>query len=221
MSNHYSDLASYNDWIFGSTGSQTTHGDSGSVIRNDTILGRAGNDTIYGYGGDDHLAGDNGADNLYGGNGHDWLDGGSGNDNLYGDDGNDYLFGSTGNDTLNGGAGDDVLHGEAGTDTLTGGTGADSFVFQASTALSAIDTITDFNLLDGDKIDISDVLQGYDPLTHAIADWVEITTSGSNSILKVDVDGGGNSFVQIATISGVTGLTDETALVTSGHLIVS
>lgn len=63
--------------------------------------------------------------------------------------------------------------------------------------------------------------QGYDPVTKAITDYVQITTSGTNSILKVDVDGGANNFVQIATLNGITGITDEQALVNSGHLIVS
>ncbi len=86
---------------------------------------------------------------------------------------------------------------------------------------TGIDAITDFSKANNDKLDLSDVLSTYDPLTHAITDWVEITTSGGNSIVKVDTDGGGNSFVQIATLTGVSsGMTDEAALVTSGHLIV-
>ncbi|HSH93207.1 MAG TPA: cadherin domain-containing protein, partial [Roseimicrobium sp.] len=46
---------------------------------------------------------------------------------------------------------------------------------------------------------------------------------GSNSTLSVDRDGTGSTygFVQIATINGVTGLTDEAALVASGNLVVS
>lgn len=84
------------------------------------------------------------------------------------------------------------------------------------------DTISDFNLSQGDKLDISDILFGYDPLTDAITDFLEITTSGSNSIVKVDLDGAGTSYAmqQIATINGVTGLTDEQSLVNSGTIIV-
>lgn len=114
------------------------------------------------------------------------------------------------------------MSGGLGNDTLYGGAGDDIFVFEAENIASSIDTIADFNITtEFDRIDISDLLQGYDPLTHAITDWVEITTSGSNSILKVDTNGSGNNFVQIATITGVTGLTDEAALVTSGNLIVT
>jgi hypothetical protein len=93
-------------------------------------------------------------------------------------------------------------------------------MFELEGAFSGVDTIQDFNL-SNDYINIADVLTEYDPLTDLLTDFVEITTSGSNSILSVDVDGGANSFVQIATIIGVTGLTNEDALETSGRLITA
>lgn len=70
---------------------------------------------------------------------------------------------------------------------------------------------------------MSGLLGLYDPLTDAITDFVQITTSGSNSSLFVDRDGLASiyGFTQIATISGVTGLADEAALVSSGNLIVT
>lgn len=145
--------------------------------------------------------------------------GNSANNNIAGNSGDNTLFGGAGGDTLRGEDGNDVLIASDGADTLYGGSGSDVFLFDLINTLS--DTIADFSLGQNDKIDISNILQGYDPLTDAIEDWVQITTSGSNSLLKVDVDGGANNFVQIATISGVTGLTDEAALVTSGHLVVS
>lgn len=66
-------------------------------------------------------------------------------------------------------------------------------------------------------------MMSYDPLHDALTNFVEITTSGGNSIVKVDADGTGAAFgwTQIATLQGETGLTDEAALVASGHLIVS
>jgi hypothetical protein len=47
------------------------------------------------------------------------------------------------------------------------------------------------------------------------------TTSGSDSIVAVDTNGGADHFVNIATILGVTGLTDEAALLASGAIAVS
>ena len=50
---------------------------------------------------------------------------------------------------------------------------------------------------------------------------MQISSNGSDNILSVDANGGGDAFVQIATISEVTGLTDEAALVASGNLVIS
>ena len=63
---------------------------------------------------------------------------------------------------------------------------------------------------------------GYDPLTSLITNFVEITTSGANSLLKVDRDGTGSAYTwtQIATIEGVTGMTDEAAQASAGRLVV-
>ena len=197
----------------------------------ETLNGTASIDTIYGEGGNDTINGSYGNDTLYGGDGNDTIYGSNDDDTLYGDAGADTLYGNIGNDTLYGGAdadnlqgqdGDDILEGNAGADTLTGGAGADRYVFKAADIGTGSDTISGFSLTDGDVLDLIDILSStYDPLTDAITDFVEITTSGSNSIVKVDVDGGANSFVQIAQINGVTGLTDEDALVTSGNLVVA
>lgn len=63
----------------------------------------------------------------------------------------------------------------------------------------------------------------YDALTLAIDDFFLITTSGPNSIIKVDRDGSGTAYslVQIRTIKGVTGPNDEQALLTNGNLVVA
>ena len=94
-------------------------------------------------------------------------------------------------------------------------------MFLKDTAFKNIDIINDFSKTQFDTINIANLLQGYNPATKAITDFVEITTSGSDSILKIDADGGANGFVQIATIRGVVGLTDEAALVASGNLIAA
>ncbi len=152
---------------------------------------------------------------------NDTLDGKGGNDSIYGFAGNDTIRGGQGNDYLYGDDGNDILFGENGVDYLTGGNGADTFVLNKASAFNNIDLIYDFKTADGDKINVADLLQGYDPVTKAITDFVEITTSGYNSILKIDADGGANNFVQVATLSSATGLTDEQALVNSGILVVA
>jgi len=187
-----------------------------------TLTGGAGNDIIVGHEGDDILSGGGqGNDQLVGGNGNDSLFGGMGNDLLFGDDGNDILYGRYGDDLLYGGQGDDVLSGGGGNDILTGYTGADTFVLSDGD-VSSFSTITDFNLGEGDKLDISNILYGYDPASDAITDFVEIVNSGSDSILKIDKDGLGTQYSaeQIAKLNNINGLTDEQSLVNSGNLLV-
>ncbi|MES9822807.1 MAG: LamG-like jellyroll fold domain-containing protein [Candidatus Thiodiazotropha endolucinida] len=133
----------------------------------------------------------------------------------------DILKGGDGDDALHGGAGDDTLYGEDGLDTLAGGLGADRFVFESASAFNDVDVIDDFSVADNDAIDISDLLSAYDPLADAITDFVRITDDGIDSTLAVDADGGADNFVAVATLTGVTGLTDEAALETSGHLIAA
>ncbi|MFN7114792.1 MAG: type I secretion C-terminal target domain-containing protein [Alphaproteobacteria bacterium] len=128
-----------------------------------------------------------------------------GNDYLEGGNGNDWLFGQEGNDTLYGGAGDDVLW---------GGSGADTFMFKAGDA--GVDTIKDFSLAEGDVLDISNILAGFDPLTHALSDYVNLSQAGGNTIVQVDATGGGN-FQTIAILEGVS--VDLDALTTNGNLI--
>ena len=65
--------------------------------------------------------------------------------------GNDVIWASSGDDDLRGGEGNDILFGGKGTDTLTGGSGSDVFQFTLS---SGNDTITDFNISEGDKLEM-------------------------------------------------------------------
>lgn len=187
----------------------------------DTMDGNGGNDSLYGYDGADLIYGGNGADGLYGGEGDDRLYGENGDDYLVGDAGKDWVRGGAGNDVIYGGDGDDGLVGDAGVDTLYGEAGADRFVFYPDTAFDAVDTIMDFSVAEGDRIDVGDLLIGFDPLADAIEDFVRIADNGGSSTLSVDRDGTGGAYgmAQIATLQSVTGLTDEQALLNSGTII--
>ena len=137
-------------------------------------------------------------------------------------------------DILNGGAGDDNISGNNGANTLAGGDGldtiygyggADTFVFDNTTAFNDIDQIVDFDTGENDALDISDILtsNGYIFGTSDITDFVQILDNGANSDVYIDVDGLGvfNAADQMATLLGVTGLTDELALETAGNLITT
>ncbi|AOX02274.1 hypothetical protein BJP34_25050 [Moorena producens PAL-8-15-08-1] len=143
-----------------------------TIVGNDKdnyLWGNSGNDDLYGNGGNDTLHGGFGNDSLFGGTGDDTLIGASGNDLLIGDVGNDFLFGYAGNDSLFGDSGNDFIQGyqsssQGELDILTGGTGADTFVLGKNGFVTEIGyigdgdsgyaTITDFNGLEGDKVQL-------------------------------------------------------------------
>ncbi len=118
-------------------------------------------------------------------------------------------YGTSGKDTLYGTSGDDKINGFGGGDDLYGGHGADLFVF--SKISHGVDHIKDFNAGEGDTLDVSALLHGFDPVTDAINKFVFATTSGGNTIISVDPDGSGNisHATQIAVLENVTGVSVE------------
>lgn len=164
------------------------------------------------------ITGTNGNDKITGTMNNDIIFGEDGNDTLKGAEGSDVIYGGNGVDVIEGNNGFDILYGGSGADSLKGGAGIDTYVFSSIT--DAGDTIIDYRYDDGEQINISDILDLYDPLTNAITDFVQITQSGLNSILAVDIDGGANNFVVLATLLNTSNLTDEQALVNSSRLLV-
>lgn len=220
-----------NDSIYGGLGDDELYGGIG----NDGLMGQDGNDELHGGAGNDFLFGDQdetaesvnfvGNDKLYGDAGEDWLLGDAGNDILYGGADNDVLLGGTGNDTLHGdsgndylvgGEGDDILYGGSGIDTFYGEDGADIFAW-SSDAFGSVDQVYDFAPSQGDKLNVHEILDGFDEGQDDITAFVQITSSGADSLLFVDSNGGGDNFVQIATLYGVTGVNVQ-ALYNSGNL---
>ncbi len=130
---------------------------------------------------------------------------------------NDVLEGGAGNDILYGGAGDDILNGGSGNDDLYGEEGADRFLF--SNLGDGVDTVHDFTAgAGGDIIDISHILEGFDPLTDMINDFVRLTQQGSDVRMDINADGQGTDFVTLATIVGGTGGFDAQQLLDMGNL---
>jgi Ca2+-binding RTX toxin-like protein len=100
------------------------------------------------------------------------------------------LFGNGGNDVLTGGAGSDKLVGGQGNDTLSGGAGADLFTFIKG-ELSQ-DTITDFSKTQGDKLDLSALLEGAGMnkgSLESVNKYLQLSQSGNDAILKISVTG--------------------------------
>ncbi|MFM5364318.1 type I secretion C-terminal target domain-containing protein [Aeromonas veronii] len=111
------------------------------------------------------------ADVINGGSGNDKIYGQSGSDILFGHTGDDYIDGGSHNDALRGGLGNDILIGGLGNDVMRGDGGSDTFVWNQWDTVSgavATDYIMDFNKgsgtinrLEGDKLDLSDLLDSH------------------------------------------------------------
>lgn len=103
----------------------------------------------------------------------------------------------------------------------TGTADDDVFIFDELPFRDQYYEIANFDAVK-DALDLSSLVSGYDPLTNAITDFIEITTVGADSVIKIDRDGVGTAqgWKHIATIENVTGLTDEQALVNGGTLVV-
>lgn len=157
----------------------------------------------------------------------DILSGSAGDDELIAQAGHDKLYGDAGNDTLSGGDGDDLIVGGAGNDILTGGTGEDHFYFNftdiGTAASPAIDTITDFNLSEGDVLDIRDLLD--DEENNDLTQYLSFDqTDPSNPIMEIR-DAANGDITQKINLQGVDlsvfGSTDTdiiNGLLNNGHL---
>ncbi len=115
--------------------------------------------------------------------------------------------------------GDDIISGGAGTDILYGGGGSDYFVFESASAFVNTDTIMDFSSIDGDALDISDLIVGV--FSGTITDYVNFSASGDDTLVQVDSNGttGGTIYQTIGLLDGITGL-DEVTFFNDGNIIV-
>ena len=221
------------DIMHGLAGHDVLHGQNGD----DRVYGDGGDDRLYGEDGNDILFGGAGNDILTGGHGSDVLIGGAGQDILSGGTGEtssitiadilnavDHL-GQTG--VMNGIAGGDIDGDHAVTvadlfqfidlffqnltnpsGQMTGDGAADHFIFTRDGLDGTYDIVKDFSRSDGDQIDLSDILSDYHANVDAVTDYLRVTEDAAGTHVWVDVDGGGNSFVQVALLEHVTNLID-------------
>lgn len=145
-----------------------------------------------------------------------------GNNVVSGMGGNDTLLGGAGKDAVSGGTGMDLIVGGQGADTLTGGADSDRFAF--ITLDGSVDVITDFSNnapgMDGDVLDLADLLIGFDPMQSVLDSFVRYVQQGSDTRVQVNADGTGTDFVDIAILHGIAGVSAGQALA-SGNLDVT
>ncbi|CZF78953.1 retention module-containing protein [Grimontia marina] len=209
----YIDVGNYNDHVESGVGNDfILLGDSGQNAKNFSkgeLFAKQAISEIAPNGEDSHLGstsyswadfgnGGAGDDRIYGQSGIDLVLGGSGNDFIDGGADNDYLRGGSGDDSIHGGSENDWLRGESGNDTLKGGTGKDTYVWGSGDAdldETWVDTITDFNISEGDTLSLGDLLQ---------ADSVVTATDHNGSIvISIDIDGNGD-IEQHIVLDGIT-----------------
>lgn len=196
------------DNMNGGSGNNTMFGSDG----NNYIETGTGRDLIYGYDGNDFLNGDRGDDIIFGGNGDDTIWGWSNDDILHGGAGQDFIYGHGGNDTIYFGEGADYLYGMNGYDTF--------IAYETVTQNNDMAYIFDFGT--GDKLNISDLLSGYNSTTDDITDFVNIA-QGSNTTIQVDRDGTGSAFGwdNIVRLQGNNSIsTDVDQLISEGKIII-
>jgi subtilisin-like proprotein convertase family protein len=218
------------DQLYGDAGDDTMYGDAGIDVLyggtgvdimyggadGDTLYGGDGNDRLFGDDGNDTLMGEAGNDQLDGGNGDDYLDGAAGADIMRGRAGSDTLLGGADGDTMYGDEDDDYLWGQAGVDVLYGGTGADTFV--TSEAGATYDRIGDYSIAQGDVLQITNLLVGFDA-SDDIDNFVRLVYRHSQRTdIQINADGAGNDWAYTAILYGnLTGQTAQTMY--DNHLI--
>jgi Ca2+-binding RTX toxin-like protein len=159
------------------------------------------------------------------------IDGNVGDNILTGGAGNDTLLDDLGNDILLGGTGDDHLFGGVGLDVFDGGLGADTFNLsgdddQADVIRYTINSASELSKLGGDiilafehgedKISLSDVLDQFniDSDDAFSGGFLKIEVVGNDTKLLFDQNGGGNSFITLATLINVTNVTADDLITT-------
>ncbi len=100
-----------------------------------------------------------------------------------------------------------------------GDDGADAFLFTAIGEVAT--TVHNFNVAEGDKIDLSSILQTQDDVTDAINDFVYLRQEGGDTVISVDVTGSGDisQAVDIARLDGLADL-DIDSLLQNGNIVV-
>jgi Ca2+-binding RTX toxin-like protein len=127
------------------------------------------------------------------------------------------LIGGSGNDTLVGGAGNDFLAGGAGLDLLTGGRGNDTFYYGQLADADPGERILDFSRSGANGIDVLNLrdllgsFAGYNGSNAFSGGFLQFdTSSGTNTVVRVDSSGGANSFVTLVTLVGTLLLQADT-----------
>ncbi|MFB4508875.1 type I secretion C-terminal target domain-containing protein [Enterobacter hormaechei subsp. steigerwaltii] len=112
-------------------------------------------------------------------------------------------------------------------DVISGTAYGDTLIYQvlnntagnATAGNSTGDHWTNFSLTQGDKIDIGDLLVGWNGSASTLGNYVSVSQSGNNTVISIDRDGTGAAYTKSAlvTLDNVQTTYDE--LVNQQHII--
>ena len=113
-------------------------------------------------------------------------------------------------------------------DVITGSVYGDTLIYHLLNANDATggnisngatDNWTNFSLAQGDKIDIGDLLVGWNGQNATLGNYLTVTTSGNNTVIAIDRDGTGNTYhsTNLITLENVHTTLDE--LVQQNHIV--
>ncbi|MBV8687963.1 MAG: calcium-binding protein [Alphaproteobacteria bacterium] len=215
-----------NDVVYGEGGDDALYGGLGW----DSLDGGDGNDVMHGWDGNDFLYDDGGStDQLFGEDGEDDLaivryaataaaagliaDGGAGHDRFW------ISIRNASTLSIAGGGGDDTIELEsfAGSATISLGTGQDVIAFLATAASYQPTSILVSDFQTGSAGDslrwsafLAARLTNWNPASNPFADGhVRLLQNGSDTLLQLDTDGGGNAYATFVTFANTlaTGFT--------------
>jgi VCBS repeat-containing protein len=114
-------------------------------------------------------------------------------------------------------------------DLITGTAYGDTLIYQvlnntvgnATAGNSTGDHWTNFSVSQGDKIDIGDLLVGWNGQASTLGNYVHVTQNGNNTVISIDRDGAGSAYTNttLVTLDNVQATYDE--LVNQHHSIIT
>ncbi|MDN8552380.1 Ig-like domain-containing protein [Citrobacter werkmanii] len=109
-------------------------------------------------------------------------------------------------------------------DVITGSVYGDTLIYHLLNANNATggnnsDNWTNFSMAQGDKIDIHELLSGWNHQASTLGNYVQVTTNGSNTVIAIDRDGTGGTYqsTNLITLENVNTTLNE--LLQNNHLI--
>ena len=109
-------------------------------------------------------------------------------------------------------------------DVITGSAYGDTLIYHLLNANNATggnnsDSWTNFSMTQGDKIDIHELLSGWNHQASTLGNYVQVTTNGSNTVIAIDRDGTGGTYqsTNLITLENVNTTLNE--LLQNNHLI--